>query len=143
LNDWNKDSKRRREFGLFGRGCGLMRVIGVLMLGSVFLSAPGTAVARSPASEKAAVVRTADLPKEARETLALIRQGGPFPYARDGAVFANREGRLPPAARGTYREYTVKTPDSRDRGARRIIAAGSDQFWYTADHYRGFRRIIE
>src|SRR5579859_4020981 len=120
-----------------------MRIIGVLVLGSVFLSAPGTTGARSPVSEKTGVVRTADLPKEAQETLVLIRRGGPFPYARDGAVFANREGRLPPAARGTYREYTVKTPGSRDRGARRIIAAGSDQIWYTADHYRSFRRIIE
>lgn len=143
LNDWNKGSKRRRAFGRFGRGGNLIRVIAVMVLGSVFLSAPGTAGARSPASQTAGVVRTADLPREAQETLALIRQGGPFPYARDGAVFANREGRLPPAARGTYREYTVKTRGSRDRGARRIIAAGSDQFWYTADHYRSFRRIIE
>jgi ribonuclease T1 len=143
LNDWNKDSRRRREFRLLARDGGLIRLISVLVLGSVFLSAPGTAGARSSASAKADVVRTADLPKEAQETLALIRHGGPFPYARDGAVFANREGRLPPAARGAYREYTVKTPGSRDRGARRIIAAGSDQFWYTADHYRSFRRIIE
>ena len=89
------------------------------------------------------MVRTADLPREARETLTLIRQGGPFPFARDGAIFSNREGRLPRAIRGTYREYTVKTPGSRDRGARRIIAAGSNQFWYTADHYRSFRRIAE
>lgn len=143
MNDWNKDSKQRREFGLFGHGGGLIRIIGVLVLGSVLVSTPGTIAARSPASEKAGMVRTADLPREAQETLTLIRQGGPFPYARDGAVFANREGRLPPAARGTYREYTVKTPGSRDRGARRIIAAGSDRFWYTADHYRSFRRIIE
>jgi len=128
---------------LFGRGCGLMRVIGVLLLGSVLLWVPGTVEGRSPNSEKAGLVRTADLPKEVQETLCLIRHGGPFPYARDGAVFANREGRLPPAVRGTYREYTVKTPGSRDRGARRIIAAERDQFWYTADHYRSFRRIIE
>jgi ribonuclease T1 len=83
------------------------------------------------------------LPPEARHTLALIRQGGPFPYARDGAVFANREGRLPRASLGTYREYTVKTPGRRDRGARRIIAAGTNAFWYSADHYRSFSRIIE
>ncbi len=89
------------------------------------------------------MVRTAELPREAQETLALIKQGGSFPYSRDGAVFGNREGRLPRAARGTYREYTVKTPGSRDRGARRIIAAGSNQFWYSADHYRSFRRIVE
>jgi ribonuclease T1 len=88
-------------------------------------------------------VRTADLPKEARQTLALIREAGPFPYSRDGAIFANRERRLPPAPRGTYREYTVPTPGSRDRGARRIIAEGTRQFWYTSDHYRSFRRIVE
>ncbi len=120
-----------------------MRGVGVLLLGMFILSATGTTWARSPEIVTAGVVRTADLPKEARETLALISQGGPYPYSRDGAVFANREGRLPPASRGTYREYTVNTPGSRDRGARRIIAAGGNQFWYTADHYRSFRRIVE
>ena len=120
-----------------------MRAVGVFLLGIGLLSATGTLSARSPAIETGGVVRAADLPQEARETLALIRQGGPFPYSRDGAVFANREGRLPPASPGAYREYTVKTPGSRDRGARRIIAAGSYQFWYTADHYRSFRRIVE
>jgi ribonuclease T1 len=143
LNSRKKGDKRLRQSGLFfGRG-GLMRATGVFLLGTVFLSATGTLSARSPAIERAGVVRTADLPWEARETLALIAQGGPYPYSRDGAVFANREGRLPHASRGTYREYTVKTPGTRDRGARRIIAAGSNQFWYTADHYRSFRRIVE
>ena len=93
--------------------------------------------------ESAEAVHIADLPKEAQQTLALISRGGPYPYSRDGAVFANREGRLPPASRGTYREYTVKTPGGSDRGARRIIAAGGVRFWYTADHYRSFRRIVE
>lgn len=88
-------------------------------------------------------IRAADLPPEARETLALIRSGGPFPHARDGSVFANREGLLPPAARGTYREYTVMTPGRKDRGARRIVAARRGGFYYTEDHYRSFRRIIE
>jgi ribonuclease T1 len=89
------------------------------------------------------MVRVEDLPREARTTLALIHQGGPFPYPRDGIVFSNRERRLPSAPRGTYREYTVPTPGSRDRGARRIIAEGNRQFWYTADHYRTFMRIVE
>lgn len=88
-------------------------------------------------------IRTFDLPDEARETLALIRKGGPFPYARDGAVFFNREGRLPGMPRGTYREYTVRTPGSRDRGARRIVHSARGEFYYTADHYRSFRRIVE
>jgi ribonuclease T1 len=119
---------------------GLMRIVGflgLLFLASNAISAP------SQVSETSGVVQAADLPYEARQTLALIRKGGPYPHPRDGAVFANREGRLPRASRGTYREYTVYTPASRDRGARRIIAASGDAFWYTADHYRSFRRIIE
>jgi ribonuclease T1 len=120
-----------------------MRLVGVFLLGIGLLPATATLSAPPPAMETGGVVRTANLPQEARETLALISQSGPFPYSRDGAVFANREGRLPPASRGTYREYTVKTPGSHDRGPRRIIATGSGQFWYTADHYRSFRRIVE
>ena len=63
-----------------------------------------------------------DLPSEARETLALIKGGGPFPYARDGVVFGNREGLRPKQPRGYYREYTVRTPGMRDRGPRRIVS---------------------
>lgn len=89
-----------------------------------------------------------DLPPEARHTLHLIRSGGPFSYRQDGAVFGNREHRLPAQDRGYYREYTVPTPGARDRGARRVIAAGQDprnpaESWYTEDHYRSFRRIRE
>jgi len=88
-------------------------------------------------------VRIAELAPEARETLALIRAGGPFPYARDGAVFGNREWLLPKRARGYYYEYTVKTPGARDRGPRRIVAGQGGELFYTDDHYRSFRRIIE
>jgi ribonuclease T1 len=88
-------------------------------------------------------VRLAELPSEARQTLALIKAGGPYPYARDGAMFGNREGRLPRHARGYYHEYTVKTPGARDRGAQRIIAGRGGEYYYTQDHYRSFRRIIE
>lgn len=84
-----------------------------------------------------------ELPPEARATLALIDAGGPFPYARDGAAFGNREGRLPKQRRGYYREYTVPTPGARDRGARRIVAGRRGERYYTDDHYRTFRRIIE
>ena len=69
-------------------------------------------------------VSWAELPSEARATGALIRAGGPFPYSKDGAVFANRERLLPPEAKGYYREYTVRTPGARDRGARRIVCGG-------------------
>ncbi|MGH9577337.1 MAG: ribonuclease domain-containing protein, partial [Terriglobales bacterium] len=83
------------------------------------------------------------LPKEAIETIALIRKGGPFPYPRDGAVFGNREKKLPARERGWYREYTVKTPGERTRGARRIVAGGDGTLYYSGDHYRSFRRIPE
>jgi len=83
------------------------------------------------------------LPAEARQTLALIKAGGPFPYQQDGRVFGNREGLLPKRERGYYREYTVKTPGAKDRGARRIVAGRGAEYYYTDDHYRSFRRIIE
>jgi guanyl-specific ribonuclease Sa len=82
-------------------------------------------------------------PAEARQTLRLIEAGGPFPYDRDGSNFQNREGRLPRQPSGYYREYTVRTPGSSDRGARRIVSGGDPpvEFYYTDDHYRSFRRI--
>ena len=83
------------------------------------------------------------LPPEARQTIALIKAGGPFPYSRDGVVFNNREGRLPRRARGYYHEYTVKTPGARDRGARRIIAGRGGELYYSDDHYLTFKRVFE
>ena len=83
------------------------------------------------------------LPLEARQTVALIKAGGPFPYAQDGKTFQNREKHLPLRERGYYREYTVKTPGAKDRGARRIVSGRGGEFYYTEDHYRSFRRIIE
>jgi ribonuclease T1 len=84
-----------------------------------------------------------DLPPEARQTLALIKQNGPFPHSQDGKTFGNREKLLPMRAHGYYREYTVPTPGARDRGARRIVAGNGAEFYYTDDHYRSFRRIRE
>lgn len=88
-------------------------------------------------------IAEASLPPEARETLRLIGGGGPYPYRRDGAVFKNVEKRLPLQRSGYYHEYTVRTPGSRDRGARRIITGGQppEMFYYTDDHYRSFRKI--
>lgn len=100
-----------------------------------------------PASGYAATVRLADLPAQGRQTYELIRQGGPFPYDKDGTVFGNRERLLPIKARGYWREYTVRTPGSRDRGARRIVCGGPPRAphacYYTADHYASFRQIVE
>ena len=100
----------------------------------------GTALARD---NRVGTVPAAALPAEARETLKLIDAGGPFPYRRDGITFQNRERRLPEQARGYYREYTVPTPGSSDRGARRIIAGDKPPavYYYTADHYKSFQRI--
>jgi ribonuclease T1 len=83
------------------------------------------------------------LPVEARQTLRLIAAGGPFPYDRDGMTFQNRERRLPAQPPGYYREYTVLTPGSPDRGARRIVSGGNPpvEFYYTDDHYRSFRQV--
>ena len=95
----------------------------------------------------AAVIRVAELPRQGRETYELIRKGGPFRYEKDGVVFGNRERLLPIKKRGFYREYTVSTPGSRDRGARRIVCGGPavapDACYYTADHYASFRMIVE
>ena len=96
---------------------------------------------------QAAPVHVTELPRQGRETYELIRQGGPFPFDKDGSVFGNRERLLPIEKRGFYREYTVKTPGSRDRGARRIVCGGPKRTphacYYTADHYASFRKIVE
>ena len=88
-------------------------------------------------------VAVAELPREARATVALIRKGGPFPFPRDGIVFANRERQLPSQKRGYYHEYTVPTPGERSRGARRIVAGNGGELWYSDDHYAHFRRVRE
>lgn len=99
------------------------------------------------APDKTHYVSLAELPPEARQTEQLIRSGGPFPHTKDSTVFGNREHRLPRQARGYYREYTVVTPGSRNRGARRIVCGGTqarepDACYYSADHYASFRRIV-
>ena len=92
-------------------------------------------------------VRIAELPRQGQETYERIRAGGPFPHSKDGTVFGNRERQLPTEKRGYYREYTVQTPGSRDRGARRIVCGGPvrtpNACYYTADHYASFRMIVE
>ena len=110
--------------------------------------AAGAAVqAKSPNSpESVAAVALTSLPDQAQATHRLVLAGGPFPYSKDGTVFGNRERLLPAKARGHYREYTVKTPGSRDRGARRIVCGGKpptqpEACFYTDDHYASFKRI--
>lgn len=81
------------------------------------------------------------LPPQAARTMDLIEAGGPFPYRQDGQVFNNAEHRLPAEPRGYYHEYTVPTPGSPDRGARRIITGKNGEVYYTADHYESFRAV--
>jgi ribonuclease T1 len=116
------------------------------------IAASGSASARdtAPLIQNFPVILAADLPKEGRDTLALIHKGGPYPYSKDGSVFSNRERILPKQPRGYYHEFTVKTPRSRDRGARRIICGGSaaksqafEVCYYTDDHYASFKKIKE
>ena len=92
-------------------------------------------------------VALSQLPPQAQATERLIRAGGPFPYDKDGTVFGNRERLLPLKDRGFYREYTVKTPGARDRGARRLVCGGvtarePQACYYTDDHYASFRRVL-
>ena len=120
-----------------------------LLLAAAIAASPAEARRRmaSAVESSSAVVHIAELPRQGRATYELIRQGGPFPFEKDGAVFGNRERMLPAERRGFYREYTVATPGSRDRGARRIVCGGPPRTphacYYTADHYASFRKIVE
>lgn len=109
---------------------------------SACLSGVSSATTRPPVLPSGfPIVELADLPPEGAATVALIRAGGPFPFRQDGAVFQNRERLLPDRAAGYYREYTVPTPGSADRGARRIVAGASGEIYWTADHYDSFAWI--
>lgn len=90
------------------------------------------------ASSGLPVEELSDLPEQARATWELVERGGPFPYPQDDQVFGNRERRLPEKSGDYYREYTVPTPGSDDRGARRLVTGSADEVYYTADHYRSF-----
>ncbi len=99
---------------------------------------------RGPApAQPAGEVQAWELPAEAQATIELIRKGGPYPYAKDHSIFGNREGLLPKQRRGYYREYTVRTPGIRTRGARRIVRGSAGELFYTDDHYNSFKRIRE
>lgn len=103
---------------------------------------PGHSSPRAAATPTSAPTPLSSLPEQAAQTVALIEQGGPFPYPHsDGVVFHNNEGLLPHEPDGYYREYTVPTPDSADRGARRIITGERGEFYYTPDHYDTFLRV--
>jgi ribonuclease T1 len=123
-----------------GKICAALMGIGMAIRAIGFhpaIGIPVSTVARLP------VISIERLPSEARSTIQLIEQGGPFPYPRkDGTVFGNRERLLPILPRGSYREYTVPTPGLRTRGARRIISAPKRIYYYTGDHYKTFQEVV-
>jgi ribonuclease T1 len=136
LNGWGRWSRV---------GTAVMLALGVSFLGL----SPDTVHARSAPTQasSASTVAQAQLPPEGRSMLDLIYRGGPFAHDKDGVVFGNRERLLPASARGYYREYTVRTPGERSRGARRIVCGGNqpaapDACFYTDDHYASFRKIV-
>jgi ribonuclease T1 len=110
--------------------------------GSSPLPVESAANAGAPTDSSLPTIARADLPAEARTTLDRIAAGGPFPYDADGSVYQNRERILPLRPAGSYREYTVDTPGSPDRGARRIVVAATGEAYWTADHYASFARIV-
>ena len=128
-----------------------LRKWGLAVLGTAAIAGatllPAEASWAKRAADEAPTVQLAALPQEAQATERLIRAGGPFPYAKDGSTFGNRERLLPVRKRGFYHEYTVETPGARNRGARRIICGGPrrtpEVCYYTDDHYASFRRIRE
>ncbi len=121
-----------------------------LVLTGIFLGVIGSSTLvqarQAGTTGTTASLSVAELPRQGVETYEKIHQGGPFPFEKDGVVFGNRERLLPAEKRGYYREYTVKTPGSSNRGARRIVCGGQpkkpDACFYTADHYASFRKIV-
>ncbi|MGW3071854.1 MULTISPECIES: ribonuclease [unclassified Kitasatospora] len=100
------------------------------------------AVATDAHADVSGSVCLSALPPQATDTLDLIASDGPFPYSQDGVVFQNREGVLPSESYGYYHEYTVVTPGSPTRGARRIVTGQAYQEdYYTGDHYATFSLI--
>ncbi|MFD5252551.1 ribonuclease domain-containing protein [Streptomyces bobili] len=113
---------------------GAAALLSALLVGGTVSAGQATAAATAVGS-----ICYSDLPSQAYTTLRLIDQGGPFPYSQDGSVFQNREGILPSKSSGYYHEYTVKTPGSSTRGARRIVTGQqTEEDYYTADHYASF-----
>lgn len=100
-------------------------------------------VARAIAFAPIPTISIHRLPPEARTTIDLIKRGGPFPYKQDGTIFRNRERILPLMQAGYYQEYTVPTPRVRNRGARRIVTGQEREIYYTDDHYRSFKRVVD
>jgi ribonuclease T1 len=146
LSGWLLD-RHSLHSGARQRGVSLWVSVVAVVFGLTLWFGAGTVDARKRSEDIVSVVALGELPPQAQSTYRLILSGGPFRYRhKDGTVFGNRERLLPRMARGYYREYTVETPGSDDRGARRIVCGGHqpttpDACYYTQDHYASFRRI--
>ncbi|MER6063870.1 ribonuclease domain-containing protein [Streptomyces sp. NPDC001792] len=112
------------------------------LLSALLMGGTVSATTADAAASSVGSICYGDLPSQAYDTLDLIDQGGPYPYSQDGTVFSNREGVLPSESYGYYHEYTVITPGSSTRGARRIVTGEAYQEdYYTSDHYATFDLI--
>ena len=136
----------RRWQALRQMGLKVTAAVSTAALAATLASAASVAQAKESAATSQTVT-LAQLPAQAQATYSLIRAGGPFPYPKDGVVFGNRERLLPVQPRGFYREYTVPTPNSHNRGARRIVCGGTPPTqpaacYYTGDHYASFSRVV-
>jgi ribonuclease T1 len=142
-----RDASRRAPLLL------LLAALLVLLVGACGSKTAGSSPSGSSVPEAASLapasattdlptMTVGQLPPEGVETLRLIKDGGPFPYSKDGSTFQNREGILPSQPKGFYQEYTVETPGSDDRGARRIIGGDDGSRFYTDDHYASFREVV-
>ena len=138
---------RNRWGRWYQAGAKALLVFSAALIGVAGLYA-GTAQAKGPFTQASTeTVAVAQLPPQGRSMLTLIYQGGPFRHDKDGVVFGNRERLLPASVRTYYREYTVRTPGERSRGARRIVCGGlqpaaPETCFYTDDHYASFRKIV-
>ena len=131
----------------WGKAISTMLLACSAVLISVLSCFPGAVQAKASFALAADTVAIAQLPPQGRSMLTLIYRGGPFRHDKDGVIFGNRERQLPASGRAYYREYTVRTPGERSRGARRIVcggldAAAPDACFYTDDHYASFRKIV-
>ncbi|MES2945174.1 MAG: ribonuclease [Pseudomonadota bacterium] len=144
-NFWGSGGWRWRQTGA---AITLALSVGAVGLTGFLASSPSVVHAKGPLNVELSTIAVSQLPPQGQNMMTLIYQGGPFRYDKDGTVFGNRERILPPENRGYYREYTVKTPGERTRGARRIVCGGlkpaaPDACFYTDDHYASFRKIVQ
>ena len=76
-----------------------------------------------------------------KPTLDRIARGDANRHRNDGTSFQNRENRLPRKPAGYYKEYVHPTPGENGPGPQRVIIGKEGEVWYSADHYKTFKKI--